>query len=188
MIIKYKEFILEGKYLKYTEKDPEFFLIKDYKRNDDGSIDCYQTVDIAPPIGTSKIYDYKQMGYADYPYKKWEFKKVPIKINKVFGSFFCQSIKGLDLTTGPKYVEGYYNCGGDNKVGSIEDYPLCIIGGDIADFNQFKQVCYIVKKNMEHFIPLVNDKVLFHQQVMRLAPDLIPYYKNIDVPSRKSII
>lgn len=189
MITKYIQYLNEGRrQILYTEKDPEFFLIKNYKRNEDGSIDCFQMVDISEPLGSNKMHDYYKMGYDGYPYEKWNFTRLSFKIRNVYGNFYCQSIKNYDLTSGPKYVENYYNCGGDNKVRSIEDYPLCIIGDSISDFNQFKWVCDIVKKNVDKFEPLVDDKIRFHQMVMRLEPNLIPYYKTIEPPTKKSIL
>ena len=89
----------------------------------------------------------------------------------------------------PKIVGGDFYCQGNIGLTSMEDYPVCLIGGEIMDFFELAyDICEMIKKNRESFIGLLDDKVRFHQQIMRIMPDLVPLYTTIQKPSRKTII
>lgn len=193
MITKYQNFLLESDKGKvsnnYTKKDPEYFGITDYKWVS-GRLDCYQDVDINP----SNIFDENvyvlpfKFGVIDGDFDCSDFNLTSLKNSPVIvkGYFDCAGNKLKSFDGGPKEVHGRYYC---TRTGerNIEDYPMCIIGDDINNVGNFRDVNNIVKNNKEIFIPLMNDKIKFHQMIMRLDPTLIRYYKTIPPPLKKLI-
>lgn len=128
---------------------------------------------------------------------------------QIVGDLFeCHDNKLISLEYCPKYINGDFNCrknmltnfeycplivGGyftcyDNQINSIEDCPLSIIYGGISETYHFREVYKIVKNNVELFEPLLNDKIGFHQMVMRIDPTLIQYYNIIQPPKKKTIL
>ena len=80
-------------------------------------------------------------------------------------------------------------CINNSGIKTIEDYPMCIIHNYISDqIYGFKTIQNIVSENSERFRPLLGNKIKFHQEIMRIKPELIKEYKNIQPPSRKSFI
>lgn len=75
-----------------------------YTINDDGSIDVDQMVIIN-----------KKM------------KRIPIKFNKVYGSFYCRNIGLLTLENSPNYVGGTFYSD-NNKLTSLYGCPKNVVG------------------------------------------------------------
>lgn len=193
MIINYNEFLKENLVFKYTEKDPEYWGITNYKWNN-GKLDCYCDVNIH--LG-SKL--------------PFEFGRIEGDGSKIKGNFKCTSnyitsLKGLpeiiegDFTLNrysfisteyfPKEIYGIFFCDNTTILGDIENYPLCIIHKYISD-NKYPTTSIVletIKKNMDVFRALLEDKIKFHQMLMRLEPELIPYYTTIHPPTKKSIL
>lgn len=101
---------------------------------------------------------------------------------------FLKSFDGCPKEMGKLICDNSYS----PYMKSIEDYPLSIIY-DISASNRrtlphFGEVFHIVRNNIEKFIPLLDDKIAFHQMVMRLNPELIQYYTTIHPPTKKSIL
>lgn len=105
------------------------------------------------------------------------------------GTLFCSDNVNLDsLEYFPEYIGGAFFCRKTPKLKSIEQYPLSIIKGGIIGISIFKKVYEVVSKNEEIFEKLLDNKIKFHQMVMRLNPSLIKYYKTIQPPSIKTIL
>lgn len=187
MIISYQKFLSESN-VTYTEKDPEFYKIFNYEW-DNGFLNCYQHVFLL----------------------SLELTKLPFKFGIIEGifncsgndltnlegcphtvndSFFCADNKLTNLEHCPKYVSGRFSVFNNNPLSlSIEDYPRCVINGRIDDvIHYYNRIYRLVKDNVKIFQPLLHDKVRFHQQIMRMDPELIPYYTTIKPPSKKSIL
>lgn len=177
MIINYSEFLNESKKI-YTKKDPEFWGITKYEWIQD-RLNCYENVNISD--------------------NKYTNGKLPFMFGEIHGDFECINSGIIDFNPeSPKLVTGNYYMD-DNKIDikNIENYPLCITKGDIfcsgnnrtnTGVHYFYVIANLVRENMEIFIPLVNNKTLFHQMIMRLNPELIPEYTTITPPSKKSIL
>ena len=71
-------------------------------------------------------YDYD--GNLDFSYKK--LTKIPIKFNKISGSFVCSINEITSLKGCPKEVGKHFNCGG-NKLTSLHSAPK-EVGGDFS--------------------------------------------------------
>lgn len=188
MIITYQKFLKESEN-NWTEKDPEYWGITNYKWRGE-YLDCFQDV---------ILYDK-------------DIIKIPFKFGIVEGTFDCSDNKSLESLEGsPIEVTGSYFCnetdisildGCPKMVGgsfyedkyhykNITDYPLCIIMDKLDTRNfYFREIHKIVKNNVDIFKPLLDDKVGFHQMVMRIEPEMIQYYKNsgITAPSKKTIL
>ena len=99
----------------------------------------------------------------------------------------------IDLSYGHKECDIYSI---DSKtIRNLDDYPLCIINelidilyGDEIFYEKVCEIQKLVKANENIFRPLLDDKVKFHQQVMRMLPELIPHYTAIKPPTSKTII
>lgn len=130
------------------------------------------------------------------------------------GYFSCSKNKLTNLLGGPQIVNGDYHCNDNiitsleycpkslkssfycfsNELKSIEDYPLCDIKGKIDDILGYEDELHFVKihnlykQNLNIFKPLLEDKIKFHQMVMRINPSLIQYYETIQPPSKKTIL
>lgn len=187
MIINYREFLLENN----TTLKPEDFGITEYEWNH-GRLDCYQDVFLSKhklekiPFNFGKIYGYFSCSRNN---GLGSLKGCP---ETVEGDFFCSENSNLDsLEYCPKYVGGVFYCHTIRSLESIEDYPLCIINGSINTMNSdlnFSLLCNIVKENKDKFIPLLDNKIAFHQMAMRINPDIIKYYKTITPPSKKTLL
>ena len=124
----------------------------------------------------------------------------------VEGDYTCPQNHLLNLIGSPKTVPGDYYCFDNlltsleglpsyigkefsfftNRSLDIEKYPYWSTIGNIkmSDYH-FNEINDIVNSNREVFIPLMGNKEKFHQQVMRMKPDLIPYYKETSIPVPK---
>lgn len=186
MITKYDDFINE-KFGEFTESDPEYYGIWNYEWSQ-GKLDCYQSVTLIN--------------------NDFNNNRLPLVFGKVIGCFRCTSCELTTLFGAPYYVSEIFSCNDNNlssleycpkytnefycinnPLSSIEDYPLCIVNEFTStDVKGFREVYRIISRNKEKFEPLLNDKVKFHQMIMRLDPDLIQYYTTIQPPSKKSIL
>ena len=86
--------------------------IKQYTINDDGSID----------VNDSVVIINKRM------------KRIPIKFNKVYGTFYCRKIGLLTLKNSPNYVGGSFYCD-DNLLKSLYGCPQNVVGYFFAQDN-----------------------------------------------------
>ena len=192
MITRYLDFIQEDISTKktYTESDPEYWGITDYKWVN-GRLDVYEDI---------------EMNLGRLP----GLSKIPIPFGTVHGHFNCMNNNLTTLENCPIEITKWFNCRLNplenfdhcpKKIGgymechqtglySITDYPLSIIGSIKNNVRCFFDVCNVVSANKGSFLPLLDDKIAFHRQVMRLAPELIPEYLGTDipVPSNKTII
>ena len=176
MITKYYDFIHENN--SYSESDPEYWGITDYKWVD-GRLNVHGDVNL-------NVFTLKN-------------NRLPFIFGEIHGEFSCINCGITDLNPeSPQIVHKDYFIA-DNKIymKDLGNYPVCIIYGDIfcsgnlkdnVGGHYFYEVANLVREHSIEFIPLLDNKIAFHHQIMRLRPDLIPEYKTIDPPSRKSII
>ena len=75
--------------------------ITNYSINPDGSIDVNGNVDLS----------------------YMELTEIPLKFNRVSGSFYCHNNKLTSLVSGPKEVGGSFHCE-SNKLTSLERSPI----------------------------------------------------------------
>lgn len=95
----------------------------------------------------------------------------------------------INLDHCPKFTNSF-SCKNIPALYKIENYPLCIIGRMIENnTNEYYDIIReLVMKKREIYEHLLNDKVRFHQQIMRDEPSLIKHYTTITPPSKKSIL
>ena len=87
----------------------------------------------------------------------------------------------------PKIINGDFKF--ESEKMPIEEYPYdIIVKGKIEVSGDMYYLNEVVRNNMEIFEPLRGNKVNFHQQAMRMRPDIVKHYTTIAPPSRKSII
>lgn len=107
-------------------------------------------------------------------------------------NFYCDNTSLNNFDHCPKKVGNEFTGYNISSIKSIEDYPLCIIEGEIdlslSKTHKFNKIHEIVKENVDIFENLLDDKIKFHQMVMRLDPTLISYYTTINPPSRRTIL
>ena len=211
MITRYKDFLSENSKNNWTDQDPEYYGITDYEWvdgklnvNGDVNIRRYELSELPLPFGIVKgDFDCDNNCLTD-------LKNSPVS---VFGEFDCGNNWLTSLRGCPEYIQKKFGLDENpdikldgnfpKEIGSInidvdiindmklDDYPPCIITtrGTFANFqNNLDIICNTVYDNKEKFVPLVGNRILFHQQVMRLYPSLIPFYETIKPPSTKTII
>lgn len=195
MITKYYDFITESN---YTEANPEFWGITNYKWVN-GRLDCYQDVNLKNKELTKLPFDFGTI-QGDFRCNKNLMTSLEGSPSKVYGNFVCSENQLTSLDFCPSIVsEGFFcqkNLLWDNSIIGLENYPVCMISHELIyntkNDNQissiFWEVTRLIKKNKEIFLQLLDDKIKFHQQIMRLRPDFIQYYKTINPPTKKSIL
>ena len=118
----------------YIHKMCNKYHIINYTINEDNSIDVDNNVDLSE----HKLY------------------RLPLKFNKVSGSFICNSNKLMSLKGGPKYVGGSFICYG-NQLISLEGCPKYIGRMLNCHSNQIK--------TFEHFPKHVSDFSCFNNPI-----------------------
>ena len=108
---------------------------------------------------------------------------------KVTGYFSVYDNELSSLEGFPKIVRYTATMTNKRNILTIEDYP---IGSDVnwylpTDLH-FNDINKLVKEYEDLFRSLENNKTRFHQQVMRMRPDLIKYYTPIQKPPIRTII
>lgn len=202
MIIKYKEFVTENK----SGVKPEDYGIYEYEWVN-GKLNCYQDVDLEKKNLKKLPFNFGEID-GSFLCSRNQISNLIGAPEKVGRNFWCSdneitSLKhcprivsndfsvnnnNLDnLDYCPSSVGGRFYCS-ENDLKSIEDYPLCDIKGLISNVSNFRKVLNIFQSNQELFLPLLNDKVKFHQMVMRIDPSLIQYYTTIQPPSKRTIL
>jgi hypothetical protein len=96
-----------------------YFRIYKYRINDDGSIDCYQNVDLS---------------YSN-------LKKIPIQFKSVYGSFDCSGNILTSLKGVPSFVAYNFDCS-DNDITDLSFAPE-YVGNNFINFdNNIPNFCY----------------------------------------------
>jgi hypothetical protein len=129
----YKEFIRESKVPSKTDKDfihsdlfhkiIRYGISNNYTINPDGSIDVDNNVSISGIIRIQFIIQGDIL------------TKLPIKFNKVTGSFYCSNNQLTSLEDSPVSVGGDFNCQ-DNQLTSLEGGPQSVGVDFICSNNQ----------------------------------------------------
>lgn len=104
--------------------------------------------------------------------------------------FSCFDNKLTNLEHCPKIVNGDFLCHKNNFRGLV-NYPLCDIRGSISNCDcPFGEMLQLFKQNRDKFIPLLDNKIAFHQMAMRLKPIFYAFYnsKIIPRPTKKTIL
>jgi len=96
---------------------PEYFGIKDYKTNSDGSINVYQNVDMSC----------------------MDLVEIPIKFNIVEGSFNIRQNHLNSLKNSPKEVFGDFDCS-HNIIKSLKDGPIYVLDSYRAHNNSLTEI------------------------------------------------
>ena len=107
---------------KVKSPKPEYYGIKNYKFNDDGTLDVYQDIDL------------------------WDLNvtELPFKFGKVDGNFTCHNVNLISLKGFPKIVNGDLDIH-TNKLKSLE-YISEVINGDLdCNWNQIEDFKYFPK-------------------------------------------
>jgi len=100
---------------------PEFYGIKDYRFNLDGTLDVFQNV-----------------------YLNYHLYKLPFKFGKIDGDFFCDNNKLTNLKGCPKIVNGDFTCGG-NRLTSLKGSPEEVNGYFSCNTNKLTSLKYLPK-------------------------------------------
>ena len=209
MITKYDKFISEKK--EYTEKDPEFWAIRDYYWIN-GLLNARQAVNFSHSDITKIPFKFGVV-HGTFDVDNCMLTTLENSPSVVHGAFFCRNNKFTDLYGSPDYIKGFFECKYNHELKSLdhcpkemmnlscdekfirdrplEDYPIAIYHNERTfefENKYFDRVYGIVYKNQDMFRPLLDDKIRFHQQVMRMDPSLIPIYNTIKPPSNRTVI
>lgn len=103
------------------------YMIDNYSINSDGSIDVDDVVDI------------RVERYIDQNHKREKLKEIPIKFNRVSGSFICSENLLENLNNSPKYVGDDFICD-HNLLVNLIGSPEFIGGGFSCRFNKLNSL------------------------------------------------
>lgn len=113
----------------YLELYLENIGVKDYRINEDMSVDVFGNVWLA----------------------SLKLKRIPIKFGTVFGNFICKNNELVTLNNAPKKVTGYFDCSG-NSLNSLKGGPVEVEESYYCNSNGIKTLQGGPKKIGNHFI------------------------------------
>lgn len=102
---------------KQIEETCELFRISEYKINDDGSIDCFEDINIS----------------------KKNLNVIPLNFRNVYGNFFCYNNNLTSLEGCPKMVSESFNCG-KNNLTSLEGCPSIVGRSFLCSSNKIESL------------------------------------------------
>lgn len=192
------DFIIVNKnYTTISSNHKDLISLKGSPRKVYGDFDCSQQSLVNLEYSPEKV-----TGSYDCRSNKLESLKGCTQI--IHKKFRCDNNPLKNLEGGPKRCTNYHFH--DYQIKYLYDYPVCVIDNELrftvsshsytngADKNslqdKFYEINTLIRSNKESFYGLLDDKVNFHQQIMRMKPEFIPSYKDsgIPLPSKKSIL
>jgi hypothetical protein len=112
--------------------------IENYTINDDLSIDVNESVHL----------------------NNKDLTKLPLKFNKIMGSFYCDGNKLQTLKGSPVYIDGYFDCG-NNKLSDLKYGPNYVGGYYRCNFNPIK--------NYDYFPDYLGNDFVYHNDELNIA-------------------
>ena len=189
LITRYKDFLYESSYT--TPSDPEFYHIEKYEVID-GIMNCFEDVSLSDSHIHMIPFKFGRINGKFSCSKNLQLSSLENCPFYVRDNFYCSYTNITNLDHCPKYVGRDFHMEGLSCINNLDDYPVCIIKGELygipAPQKYFNRVCEIIKNNEDLFTPLLDNKLAFHQQVMRIDPSFIEFYHNISPPSTRTII